>query len=356
MYELNSRIAEKLDRLHALLTVDWPKPELARLSYRRDGRYFINESNTSAIEGFIDYLSEEGSAVWVKNPDAIDPISDDVTIATVDRYGFPLRSVYSKNTGLLRSDPYYHKDVVEAFYTKFYRGIYSIPYSVSSARFFSDQVAKGARIYDSLLELGIPFRSVLDYGCGMGGMLIPFKQADKRCLGCDLGEEYLKQGRTLGLSLVHGGTQEIQSFGPFDLIILSHVLEHITTPESFLHSMLNLLQEGGHLVVEVPGVHSIPHLYHGDILRYLQNAHVWHFTRPTLVRLLCAAGFEIVHVDDAVFAVAKKSKHRPENKLSGIDPNTDEFLKKIEAEFIGETTVVRKVVRRYRNVRRALFS
>jgi 2-polyprenyl-3-methyl-5-hydroxy-6-metoxy-1,4-benzoquinol methylase len=135
-------------------------------------------------------------------------------------------------------------------------------------------------------------RRVLEVGCGAGGILNHFRQIGAEVKGCDLGSEYLQYGATRhGLDLVHGPIDAVSDIEKFDLIIYSHVFEHLLHPRAELLKIARRLAPQGVLYIEVPGIHNIRRQYRCDFLRLLQHAHVLHFTLTTLNKLLEQGGF-----------------------------------------------------------------
>lgn len=56
--------------------------------------------------------------------------------------------------------------------------------------------------------------------------------------------------KKMGAKIIEG--QEEKTENEFDFVILSHVLEHVTEPVSFLKSFVDNMKKGGHLFIEVP--------------------------------------------------------------------------------------------------------
>jgi SAM-dependent methyltransferase len=152
---------------------------------------------------------------------------------------------------------------------------------------------------------------VLDIGCGMGGMLVPFVLAGHHVNGCDFGEEYVQLGRRLGMDIRTGGPEAIAAEGPFDLILLSHVLQHVRDPVGLARQAASLLKPQGLCFVEVPGLLNLERYYGGDLLQYFQNANRWHFTAGTLTAILRRAGLEIMEIDQTVTCLATPGKPDP---------------------------------------------
>jgi len=145
-----------------------------------------------------------GLATPIANPSFFGDSGNDVVIAEVDRYGFPLRTVLSMDSGLMRSDPYYDAAYLQTFYRDHYRGLYR-PVRFSQPWFLTEQIKHGQRLFERH-RAALPRRArVLDIGCGMGGTLVAFKFDGCQTVGCDWGAEFTNRGRSLGLDVRTGG-------------------------------------------------------------------------------------------------------------------------------------------------------
>jgi 2-polyprenyl-3-methyl-5-hydroxy-6-metoxy-1,4-benzoquinol methylase len=192
--------------------------------------------------------------------------------------------------GLMRSDPYYDDTTLDSFYAYYYRRLYS-GIECCTEEFFAQQQATGQSIFASVkAQLGAIRR--VDVGCGAGGVLLPFAEAGATVEGCDHDWSYLAVGRKHGLPLVQGGIEALTTRDA-DLVILSHVLEHVRDPVALLMALSPLLGPGGCVAVAVPGVFLIWRDY-GDLAFYLQNAHCWHYCLDTLHATMARAGFDLV--------------------------------------------------------------
>jgi SAM-dependent methyltransferase len=227
----------------------------------------------------------------------------EVTVGESDRYGIPFRTVLGTTTGLLRADPYYSDSFLQWLWTQHYRALYQVP-GLTHGRFLADQIRRAEPILERVADRLGPRSAVLDVGCGMGGMLLPFRFHGCRVIGCDYGQEYADRGRSMGIDIRAGGPEAAASDGPFDLVLLSHVLQHVADPVAFLTSIAALLKPDGLCYVEVPGLMNLAQWYGGDLLRYLQNANRWHFTADTLRATLRRAGLAAPECDERITCYA----------------------------------------------------
>jgi SAM-dependent methyltransferase len=90
-------------------------------------------------------------------------------------------------------------------------------------------------------------RRLLDYGGGNGRLLGRFQALGFDCAVCDYVTETRPGVERLGSTL-----DEITPDRSFDLVICSHVLEHLAEPRRILARLVDLLAPGGLLYAEVP--------------------------------------------------------------------------------------------------------
>jgi len=263
----------------------------------------LHDANRATRDRVVaDMLSGRATLVAVESCLGVD---EELLVAEVDRYGIPLRTVLSRRSGLMRSDPYYDPAYVAEFYRDHYRSLYR-PKRFSLSWFVAEQIRHGQRILEKLPTPLRPGARVLDVGCGMGGMLAAFAFKGCEVVGFDYGADYVAKGRRLGLDVRVGGFETVADERPFDLIMMSHVLEHAANPIEFARSAASLLADDGLCYVEVPGILNIRNGYDGDVLTYLQNAHQWHFTAGTLLAVLARAGLHVERGDESIWSFSRR--------------------------------------------------
>jgi SAM-dependent methyltransferase len=152
---------------------------------------------------------------------------------------------------------------------------------------------------------GTPER-VLEIGCAQGGNLAFLKsKGAKETVGVEIFEEVANK---VDLSLVDkvivGNIEEMDlpyPDGYFDLIIVSHVLEHLVDPWKTLRHISGYLNESGQLLGALPNTRnyavSIPLLVFGDWAYQSSGimdwTHLRFFTRKTIMRLIDDAGLRL---------------------------------------------------------------
>ncbi|MBI2817780.1 MAG: class I SAM-dependent methyltransferase [Acidobacteria bacterium] len=147
--------------------------------------------------------------------------------------------------------------------------------------------------FDSLRKLLRPGERMLDVGCGRGTLLRLARQRGAEAYGV---ERQAPVGHSVP-GVIYKTLPDCNFPGNhFQLVVLWHVLEHLTQPTQWLHEIYRILKPGGWLSVAVPNYGgaqanaSGQHWFHLDLPR-----HLWHFREPTLERLLGSIGFLISH-------------------------------------------------------------
>lgn len=140
---------------------------------------------------------------------------------------------------------------------------------------------------ENLLRTKLPERPrILDRG-GDDGRNSPFRGTGGCCHIVDIsGKESLPgtQALTPGAALA----------GDYDLVVLSHVLEHLPAPLSLLKEIAPLLHRGARLYIEVPYERLMGELARGDVGPRWQSKHHWHehinfFSKAALEALIARA-------------------------------------------------------------------
>jgi len=130
---------------------------------------------------------------------------------------------------------------------------------------------------------------VLDFGCGAGGFLDVFQAFGWETWGVD---PAVKTAFAR-----HSELLELDGPATFDLVLLNHVLEHVSNPLEVLRQLAGCMRERAVVYVSVPDFDGLP--IHGD-LKYCINsrAHSFAFTRDCLVGLLARANLEVIALVD----------------------------------------------------------
>lgn len=134
---------------------------------------------------------------------------------------------------------------------------------------------------------------VLDVGCGNGAFLRTAQSCGWETFGVDPDpqavETCLRQGSNVRLGGVEQFSDEVRSF---DVITMSHVIEHLHDPIAVLKTCNRLLKPDGRLWLETPNIDSLGHRRYGrDWLGLDPPRHLMLFNSRSLKMALHDAGF-----------------------------------------------------------------
>lgn len=147
---------------------------------------------------------------------------------------------------------------------------------------------------------------VLDVGCGAGGNLKTLQDQGWNPSGIEISEVAAAHARELTTGNIHTGTLESAPFAAksFDLVLMSHSLEHLPSPVDALKRIHRLLKDDGLLVVSVPNVNSLEFKVFGPWWFPLDPPrHFYHFGKDSLSRAAAQAGFRVQLVRTAVSSI-----------------------------------------------------
>lgn len=190
-----------------------------------------------------------------------------------------VRLAYAACTGcgLVQLDPRPTADELEGYYVDQYReGRGDADGSASAA-------TQDRRAAQQVAFVGRTPARHLDVGCSTGGLLRAFGAREQ--VGVEPGARHREAAAASGIE-VHASLEDLAATEPagFDLVTMSHVLEHLPDPVASLRLVRGLLAPGGELFVEVPSLYRS--------LAY-EPAHLLAFTSRSLASTLGSAGFAV---------------------------------------------------------------
>lgn len=136
----------------------------------------------------------------------------------------------------------------------------------------------------------------LDIGCGSGRFLRALRHSGWEVAGLELNDDTATAARNV-YGLTVETSLDVFEDNFFDLITITHVLEHIRDPHQMLAECARLLKPGGVIAVAVPNIESWQarltreNWFHLDLPR-----HLWHFSESGLSTTMSVCGFEQIAV------------------------------------------------------------
>lgn len=255
-------------------------------------------------------------------------------ISEKDRYGLEMKIVICKDCGLVQTNPRMTQESYNDFYNTEYRPLY-VGKNKPTALFFQRQYERGKTMYEYLkANNALPTKEnpfLLEVGCGAGGILQYFKEQGFKTFGTDLGTSYLEYGRSKGLELASGFLRDQKLDQQPDLIIYSHVVEHLLDPNEEISYLKEIAHQDTVLYIEVPGVLNLKKPYKHNYLRYVQNAHTYHFSLDSLTNLLAKNNFKVVAGTEYIRSISRMTKDTSEKRpTKNCYDDTISYLKELE--------------------------
>jgi 2-polyprenyl-3-methyl-5-hydroxy-6-metoxy-1,4-benzoquinol methylase len=136
--------------------------------------------------------------------------------------------------------------------------------------------------------------SILDIGCATGALLDFLRGRGWRVTGVEISPcaDYAKKERKLDVRNI---PLEEKNFpcGSFDVILASHLIEHLNAPKTFLEEAYRILKDNGYIFITTPDISGFQSFIFGSRWRSAIFDHLYLFSKRTLSKMLKAVGFKI---------------------------------------------------------------
>ncbi|MBI5701729.1 methyltransferase domain-containing protein [Candidatus Saganbacteria bacterium] len=295
-----------------------------------------------------------------------------VLIAKKDRLGLPLETLICDICGLVFSGSFFSASGEDLYYSNYCNLLKNIgrsPDQMFAARTGTDSYAwKRYRwIKNALGGKFNNIRTIMEVGCNDGCNLYPYHLNGFNVIGCDFDEVRMAPGRSKGMTMLKGGIEQLRKLSQTaDLLIFSHVLEHLSDIDRALSEAKELLSSDGRIYIEVPGFKrwnrarseaiSDEWLVSGNnFLSYLQMEHNFCFEARTLNFFAFRNGLIAEKGDEFVRALYRRANCRDqfstENKEYGY--GVYNYILGVEKDYQKSNPLWKRFGRSIRNILRA---
>ena len=179
-----------------------------------------------------------------------------------------------------------------------------------------------------------PGEKVMEVGCSNGALTQRIQALGCRVVGIENRPTAAEEARPFCERVIVGDIERLElgsDLGPFDVILLIDVLEHLIDPTAILRRLAPLLTPGGRFIVALP---NIAHWsIRWQILRgqfnytdsgILDRTHLHLYTMRTARELLESAGLQIIEADlipDVPFLRYKRRLVELNYRVASLLPN-----------------------------------
>jgi len=225
-----------------------------------------------------------------------------------DRYGLNIKTVLCKKCGLMFLTPRMTQNSADFFYkSDLYRNIYLDDkfgdLDKATNKIWEDFEKNPKKpFFDIINSLNLKYHSVCEVGAGNGSGLKLFQLAGKDAFGYEPSEFLSNFAKKKGINIINGFIDNVK--GEYDLLVMIHVLEHLTNPINVLKKLRKHIKK--YLFIEAPG----------SITKFqsIHIAHNFYFSLNTLSQIVTKCGFKRIYIDyksrnvnDVVYALFEKT-------------------------------------------------
>ena len=220
-----------------------------------------------------------------------------------NRFGSPGEYCIAKcsHCGLLQTIPAPGTEKLKQLYETFYNfgGEKGTSYTKSREAFYRSFLYRFWMAIDG--DISFHARTgggrLLDVGCNEGRGLAIYQRNGFDSEGLELNEKAAQNARMAGFTVYTQTLEEFQLEEPFDIVVLSNVLEHAPNPKNMLENVHRILKPEGQVWISCPNSQSwLRKLFGRSWINWHVPFHLFHFSSKTLVQLLQLSGFEITEL------------------------------------------------------------
>jgi 2-polyprenyl-3-methyl-5-hydroxy-6-metoxy-1,4-benzoquinol methylase len=222
-------------------------------------------------------------------------------VSKFGRYGNQIQASLCRRCGHIWAKRQLPEKDLKEFYSLYYRELYSGGKGLKNSEAYIPRIRAAEKniygIFSKHLNKEIN-ALIVEWGCGAGWNLIPFKEKGYKVIGYDLDIEYTKFGK----EVYHLDLHTIENYYPnpdlevkADFLILNHVLEHVTDPKVFLKNLVNLLKpETGLFYIGLPVIES---LSIWGFKNFFHVAHLHYFSGKYFIQWMKSFGFDALEIN-----------------------------------------------------------
>lgn len=214
-----------------------------------------------------------------------------------EMHGYQVVNHICTDCGFIYMSPRMSEVELDSFYKEHYRTLYQGQEDPTTANLKTQTLRAEDMQLFTQRNIGETKR-FLDVGASAGLLMEAFQRSDgSEVVGVEPGDSYRKFAQDKSLKL-YTSLADMQKAGEekFDVVSMSHVLEHISNPKEYLMSLRELLNENGHLLLQVPNVS-----WHDSF----EVAHLSSFSPHTLRETVQSVGYCQVSIKSHGYPISK---------------------------------------------------
>jgi 2-polyprenyl-3-methyl-5-hydroxy-6-metoxy-1,4-benzoquinol methylase len=206
--------------------------------------------------------------------------------------------VKCKHCGLVQRNPQPDKNEILSRYSSVYGKDYLSYELANEAAFLKlQQLAlkdAGFAKIEKTLFAKVTHPAILDIGCATGALIAYLRDNGWHVTGVEISPsaDYAKNERKLDVRNIPLEENHFTS-NSFDVILASHLIEHLNDPKTFLEETYRILKPNGVIFITTPDISGFQSRLFGSRWRSAIFDHLYLFSRYTLKKMLKTVGFKI---------------------------------------------------------------
>ncbi|AFR71539.1 methyltransferase [Brachyspira pilosicoli B2904] len=167
-------------------------------------------------------------------------------------------------------------------------------------------------------------KDICEIGAFDGLLLSLFKKNNNNVFGYELNDDarvYAKKKYDIDLK-----ENFLESKSKYDIIILSHVIEHFREPKEILIKIKSMLKENGFIYIEVPNSPMPNECSYNMLMRYLNTEHILNFNMDNLIKFAESADLKIVRSEYNNYNISIDNENLRISLLEGSLPNFSNYF------------------------------
>ncbi len=167
-------------------------------------------------------------------------------------------------------------------------------------------------------------KDICEIGAFDGLLLSLFKKNNNNVFGYELNDDarvYAKKKYDIDLK-----ENFLESKSKYDIIILSHVIEHFREPKEILIKIKSMLKENGFIYIEVPNSPMPNECSYNMLMRYLNTEHIVNFNMDNLIKFVESVDLKIVRSEYNNYNISIDNENLRISLLEGSLPNFSNYF------------------------------
>ncbi|WP_297286260.1 class I SAM-dependent methyltransferase [uncultured Brachyspira sp.] len=167
-------------------------------------------------------------------------------------------------------------------------------------------------------------KDICEIGAFDGLLLSLFKKNNNNVFGYEINDDarvYAQKKYNIDLK-----ENFLESKSKYDIIILSHVIEHFKEPKEILIKIKSMLKKEGFIYIEVPNSPMPEECSYEMLMRYLNTEHIVNFTMDNLIKFVESANLKVIRSEYNNYNINMDNENLRISLLEGSLPNFNNFF------------------------------